>query len=573
MVQPHIRLGVLLVEAGLISEENLRYALEEQRGTKKRLGQLLIEKGFISEEELLQRLVKQFNLEILPPDALDNIEPRPLQLVPETLARHHTILPLQCEGQTLYVATADPVNVEAVNDLQHATGLRIRLRLAPAPLIQKAIDRHYANLVAERGLERILQQDDGLTISTSLANDEGALDLLELKRQVDLPPVVKLVNDILIQAIDDRASDIHIEPYEDRVLVRNRTDGILFDAMRVPAQFHLPVVSRIKILTNMDIAERRLPQDGGFRVTIGGSEYDFRVSTLPTTNGEKVVLRILEREAVTTRYSLESLGFTVPQLAIFEAAIRRPWGMVLMTGPTGSGKSTTLHTALRVIRSPRTNIITIEDPVEYHQPGIQQVQVRPGIGLDFAQVLRSILRQDPDIIMVGEIRDGETAQMALRAALTGHLLFSTLHTNDAVSTIVRLINIGLEPHLVGAALVLAAAQRLVRKLCLSCKEPYAPTPAEQALFDFLPAPPTTLYRGAGCDACHNTGYKGRIAVYELFPITPQVRQMINDRADLAVLRQQAAEAGLDSLRRSGLRKAVEHITSVEEVLATCIAEE
>src|SRR5712691_2608173 len=573
MVQPHIRLGDLLVEVGRLTEENLRYVLEEQRSTKRRLGQLLIDKGFLSEEELLQTLARQFNLEVLAPDALDEIEPQPLRLVSETLARHHTVLPLQCEGQTLYVATADPLNVVAANDLQHATGLRIRFKLALSPLIQKAIERHYAGLQVVQGFERIIQQDDALTISTTTGGEEGKDDLLELKRQVDLPPVVRLVNDMLIQAIDERASDIHIEPYEDRSLIRNRIDGILFDMIRVPAQFHLPVVSRIKILATLDIAERRLPQDGSFRVTIGGSEYDFRVSTLPTTNGEKVVLRILEKEAVTTRYSLESLGFSVPQLALFEAAIRRPWGMILMTGPTGSGKSTTLHTALRVIRSPRTNIITIEDPVEYHQPGIQQVQVRPGIGLDFAQVLRAILRQDPDIIMVGEIRDAETAQMAVRAALTGHLLFSTLHTNDAVSTIVRLINIGLEPHLVGAALVLAAAQRLVRKLCVKCKEPYAPTPAEQAHFDFLPAPPTTLYRATGCAACRNTGYAGRIAVYELFPITPPVRQMINDRADPGMLRLRAAEAGMDSLRRSGLRKAVEHITTLEEVLTTCIAEE
>jgi len=573
MVQQHIRLGDLLVEGGLLTEENRRHVLEMQRGTKKRMGQLLIDKGFLSEEELLQGLARQFNLEVLKPDALDDIEPRLLKLVPETLARHHTVLPLQFAGQTLDVATADPLNVVAVNDLQHATGLRIRFGLAPMTRIQKAIDRHYANLLAERHLERVVQKDDALTISTTTASEDGTFDLLELKRQVDLPPVVRLVNDMLIQAIDERASDIHIEPYEERTLIRNRIDGILFDTIRVPAQFHLPVVSRIKILANLDIAERRLPQDGGFRVTIGGREYDFRVSTLPTVNGEKVVLRILEKEAVTTRYTMESLGFSPQQLEVFEAAIHRPWGMILMTGPTGSGKSTTLHTALRVIRSPRTNIITIEDPVEYHQPGIQQVQVRSAIGLDFAQVLRSILRQDPDIIMVGEIRDGETAQMAVRAALTGHLLFSTLHTNDAVSTIVRLINIGLEPHLVGAALVLAAAQRLVRKLCVKCKEPYTPTPAEQDHFDFLPAPPTTLYRGTGCAACRNTGYAGRIAVYELFPITPQVRQMIYDQADLEVLRRHEVESGMDSLRRSGLRKVADHITTLEEVLTTCIAEE
>jgi type IV pilus assembly protein PilB len=573
MVQPHIRLGDLLVELGRLTEENLHYVLEEQRSTKRRLGQLLIDKGFLSEEELLQVLARQFKLELLPPEAMDSIEPRPLKLVSETLARHHTVLPLQCEGQTLYVATADPLNVVAANDLQHATGLRIRFRLAPSPLIQKAIERHYAGLQVVQGFERVIQQDDGLTISTTTGGEDGKDDLLELKRQVDLPPVIRLVNDMLIQAIDERASDIHIEPYEDRVQIRNRIDGILFDAIRVPAQFHLPVVSRIKILANMDIAERRLPQDGGFRVTVGGREFDFRVSTLPTTGGEKVVLRILEKEAVTTRYTMESLGFMPQQLPIFQDAIRRPWGMILMTGPTGSGKSTTLHTALRVIRSPRTNIITIEDPVEYHQPGIQQVQVRPAIGLDFAQALRSILRQDPDIIMVGEIRDAETAQMAVRAALTGHLLFSTLHTNDAVSTIVRLINIGLEPHLVGAALTLAAAQRLVRKLCVKCKEPYTPTAVEQAHFDFLPAPPTTLYRGAGCSACRNTGYMGRSAVYELFPITAQVRQMIYDRADLETLRRHAAEAGMDSLRRSGLRKVADHITTLEEVLTTCIAEE
>jgi type IV pilus assembly protein PilB len=571
-MQQHLRLGDLLVGMGLLSEEHLRNVLAAQRNTKRRMGQLLIDMGVLSEEELLQGLSRQFGLEVLEPDALDEIEPQILRQVPDTLARSHTVLPLRCEGQKLYVATADPLNVVTVNDLQHATGLRIRFRLASSAMIRKAIDRHYANLSADRQLERIVQKDDAITISTTTA-EESMVDLLELKRQVDLPPVVRLVNDMLIQAIDERASDIHIEPYEDRVLIRNRIDGILFDTTRVPAQFHLPVVSRIKILANMDIAERRLPQDGGFHVTVGGTEYDFRVSTLPTTNGEKVVLRLLEKAGVTTRYTLESLGFEPSQREVFEAAIRRPWGMILLTGPTGSGKSTTLHSALRVIRSPRTNIITIEDPVEYHQPGIQQVQVKPAIGLDFAQALRSILRQDPDIIMVGEIRDHETAQMAVRAALTGHLLFSTLHTNDAVSTIVRLVNIGLESHLVGAALTLAAAQRLVRKICVKCKEPYTPTPSEQAHFDFLPAPPTTLYRGKGCAACRNTGYSGRMAIYELFPITPQVRQMINDRADLEMLRRHAAETSMDSLRRSGLRKAAAHITTLEEVLTTCIAEE
>ena len=283
-------------------------------------------------------------------------------------------------------------------------------------------------------------------------------------------------------------------------------------------------------------------------------------------------MRLLEKEGITTHYSLESLGFEPEQLKIFEPIIRRPWGMILMTGPTGSGKSTTLHSAITALRSPRTNIIAVEDPVEYHNPGIQQVQVRPMIGFDFAQALRAILRQDPDIIMVGEIRDLETAQMAVRAALTGHLLFSTLHTNDAVSTVMRLINIGIEPHLVSAALTLAAAQRLVRKICLRCREPYDPAPSEQAVFDFLPAPPKILYQGKGCTACRNTGYSGRVAVYELFPITQRVRYIINEQARLEELRRCAAEEGMEALRRSGLRKAAAGITTVEEIFATCIEE-
>lgn len=573
MIQPHVRLGDMLIALGLLTEEKLRQALEEQRKTKKRIGQLLVDMGFLSEEKMLQVLSQQFQIELLQPHDLDEIAPRVIQCVSEVLARTQVVIPLAIEGRTLVVATADPLNVVALNDLRHATGLQIRFKLAPWKLIEQAIGRHYAKVSEDQSFEKFLQQDESITIDAVAEQEESTVDLRELRQQVDLAPVVRLVNHILAQAIDDRVSDIHIEPYEDKTLVRNRIDGILFDVAQVPPQLHLPVVSRVKILSNMDIAERRLPQDGGFRVKAGGAEYDFRVSTLPTINGEKVVLRLLEKEGVTTHYSLESLGFEPAQLKIFETIIRRPWGMVLLTGPTGSGKSTTLHTAIKAIRSPRTNIITVEDPVEYHNPGIQQVQVRPRIGLDFAQALRSILRQDPDIIMVGEIRDVETAQMAIRAALTGHLLFSTLHTNDAVSTVMRLMNIGIEAHLVSAALTLAAAQRLVRKVCLRCKEPHDPAPSELALFDFLPAPPKTLYMGKGCTACRNTGYSGRLAVYELFPITQRVRNIINERADLEELRRCAAEEGMDSLRRSGLRKAAAGITTVEEVLATCVEEE
>ena len=572
MAQQYVRLGDMLVALGLLTEEKLRQVLEEQPKTRKRIGQLLVDMGLLSEEKILQTLSQQFNLEILAPHDLEEIAPQIIKRVPEALARNQAVVPLAIEGQTLHVATADPLNVVALNDLHYATGLQIQFKLAPMQLIQQALDRCYAKAAEDQSLESLLQQNDRITIDTAAEPEESTVDLRELRQQVDLAPIVRLANRLLTQAIDDHASDIHIEPYEDRTLVRNRIDGVLFDVVQVPFQLHLPLVSRVKILANMDIAERRLPQDGSFRVKDGALEYDFRVSTLPTINGEKVVLRLLGRGGGTTHYNLESLGFEPQQLAVFEPIIRRPWGMVLMTGPTGSGKSTTLHTAITALRSSRTNIIAVEDPVEYHNPGIQQVQVRPTIGLDFAQALRSILRQDPDIIMVGEIRDLETAQMAVRAALTGHLLFSTLHTNDSVSTVMRLINIGIEPHLVSAALTLAAAQRLVRKICIRCREPYDPAPSERALFDFLPAPPKTLYQGKGCSACRNTGYSGRVAVYELFPITQRVRYMINEGAKLEELRGCAAEEGMEALRRSGLRKVAAGITTVEEIFATCVEE-
>lgn len=573
MAQQHVRLGDLLVKEGLLTEENLPKVLEEQRKSRQRIGQVLIKMGLISEVVLLQVLSRQFNLEMLGPEGLEEVAVEVLKLVPESLAKNQGVIPIQREGQVLYVATSDPLNVVAMDDLRTATRLQVHFKLAPSESIQKAIAKHYAKLTPELGLDDILQKDDGIQISTVTVQEEGVMDLRELKQQIDLPPVVKLINHLLNQAIHDRASDIHIEPYDTATKVRFRIDGVLFEYTQVPFQLHLAVVSRIKILANMDIAERRVPQDGGFHVTAGGAEYDFRVSTLPTIHGEKVVMRVLEKEGVTTHYTLESLGFEPEQLEVFKTVIRRPWGMILMTGPTGSGKSTTLHTALKIIRSPRTNIVTVEDPVEYRQPGIQQVQVKPTLGFDFASALRSILRQDPDIIMVGEIRDVETAQMAVRAALTGHLLFSTLHTNDAVSTLIRLINIGLEPHLVASALTLSAAQRLVRKLCLKCKESYEPLPSELELLSFLPKPPSTLYRGKGCPACRNTGYLGRLAVYELFPMTSQVRQMLNGGINLETLRKYADENGMDSLRRSGLKKAAAGITTIEEVLTTCVSEE
>jgi len=570
IVERQMKLGELLMHEGVITQKQLEDALADQQQTRRRIGRILIDMGVISEEKLTEALARQFGLEVLSTDAFDVISPQVVNLIPDRLAMNYCVIPIGREDGALDVATADPLNVVAQGDLAQVTGLNINFKLAPLNIIQEAIDRYYTHSI-DRGLQEMALGDVPISI-TSEVPTEDAVDLRELKQQADLPPVVKLINYLLSQAITEAASDIHIEPYEENTKVRFRIDGILHDSTQVSRQLHLAVVSRIKILSNLDIAERRIPQDGGFKVTLGGLEYDFRVSTLPTIYGEKVVLRVLAKEGVTSLHTLESLGFEPEQLEIFKQAISRPWGMILMTGPTGSGKSTTLHTALKIIRSPRTNIVTVEDPVEYHQPGIQQVQVKPLIGLDFAQTLRSILRQDPDIIMVGEIRDLDTAQMAVRAAMTGHLVFSTLHTNDAISTFVRLVNIGIEPHLVAACVTMVAAQRLVRKICLKCKEPYTPPPSEQAFFDFMPGPPEILYRSKACPSCRNTGYSGRIAVYEIFALTPKVRQAITEGANLEVIRGLAAESGTGSLRQSGLKKAAAGMTTVEEVLATCMEE-
>jgi type IV pilus assembly protein PilB len=391
------------------------------------------------------------------------------------------------------------------------------------------------------------------------------VDIKQLQSQADDPPVVRVVNYVLGRAALDGASDIHVEPHDDRTRVRYRIDGLLFDLLEIPRQLHLAVVSRMKIISRLDIAERRLPQDGSFSSRIHGLEFDFRVSTLPTLYGEKVVLRLLEKAAVVERYSIENLGFEAEQLELFLKGVRRPWGMVLITGPTGSGKSTTLHTALKLIKSPRKNIVTVEDPVEYRQPGIQQVQVKSEIGFDFARALRSILRQDPDIIMVGEIRDQETAQIAVKAALTGHLVLTTLHTNDAVSTLIRLVNIGVEPFLVASAVNVAAAQRLVRKICKDCKESYKPSADELALFAPDPGP-EVLYRGRGCKSCRNVGYAGRMALYEVFAIDSEVRRMLIDGADGDKIQRYAMGSGMVTLRKCGFRQAARGLTSLEEVL-------
>ena len=561
-------LGQMLVNDKILSTEQLNQALERQRKTRERLGQILIDMKLIDEDILLKYLGAQFRKDPITRQDLAALDPDVVKLVSEEVARQYGVIAAERSGRRLIVATADPLNVMARDDLRRATGLEVDFRIGPASAIQEAIEKTYrkvSQVVTSEGLDDALKVDLGLNIGPVASAAEGVVDIKQLQTQADDPPVVRVVNYLLGRAALDGASDIHVEPHDDRTRVRYRIDGLLFDLLEIPRQLHLAVVSRIKIISRLDIAERRLPQDGSFSSRIHGQEFDFRVSTLPTLYGEKVVLRLLEKAAVVERYSIENLGFEQEQLEVFLKGVRRPWGMVLITGPTGSGKSTTLHTALKFIKSPRKNVVTVEDPVEYRQPGIQQVQVKSEIGFDFARSLRSILRQDPDIIMVGEIRDQETAQIAVKAALTGHLVLSTLHTNDAVSTLIRLVNIGVEPFLVASAVNVAAAQRLVRKICKDCKEPYRPSADELALFAPDPGP-EVLYRGRGCKSCRNVGYAGRMALYEVFAVDSEVRRMLIDGADGDKIQRYAMGSGMVTLRKCGFRQAARGLTSLEEVL-------
>jgi len=567
-------LGQMLVNEKVVTPDQLNQALERQRKTRERLGQILIDMKLIDEDMLLKYLGAQFRKEPITRQDLASLDTAVVRLVPEEVARQYGVIAAQRSGRRLVVATADPLNVMALDDLRRATGLDVDFRIGPASAIQDAIEKCYRKAPEPpptgEGLDDALKVDLGLSVEpTATTSSESTVDIRQLQSQIDDPRVVRVVNYVLGRAARDGASDIHVEPHDERTRVRYRIDGLLFDLLEIPHQLHLAVVSRLKIIALLDIAERRLPQDGSFVSRVHGQELDVRVSTLPTIHGEKVVLRLIEKAAVVERYNIESLGFEKEQLDIFLKGIRRPWGMVLVTGPTGSGTSTTLHTAVKFIKSPRKNVITVEDPVEYRQPGIQQVEVKSEIGLDFARSLRSILRQDPDIIMVGEIRDHGTAEIAVKAALTGHLVLSALHANDAVSTLVRLTNIGVEPFLVASAVNVAAAQRLVRRICKDCKESYRPSADELALFAPDPGP-EVLYRGRGCRSCRNVGYAGRMALYEVLAVDSEVRRMLIDGADGDKIQRYAVESGMITLRQSGFRQAARGSTTLEEVLTVAM---
>jgi type IV pilus assembly protein PilB len=565
------RLGDLLVADGLLTPEQLRKALAEQKGSTDKLGSILIRLGFINEEQLIGFLSRQYGVPSITLSQLE-VDTEVLKLVPPAIAKKYEVLPVRRMGNSLALAMADPTNVFALDDISFMTNLQVLPLVASQSAIKKAIDRHYESKT--EAIASVMQD-----MSTDLSNvevvegdEEGAkVDVFELKESADEAPVVKLVNMVLVDAIQKGASDIHFESYEKVFRIRFRIDGVLHEMLAPPKRLEAAILSRIKIMSNLDIAERRLPQDGRIKLRYSTREIDFRVSTLPTIFGEKAVLRILDKEAL--QLDLTKLGFDDWSLEKFNAAIHQPYGMVLITGPTGSGKTTTLYSAIHTINSPEHNIMTAEDPVEYNLKGVNQVQINEGVGRTFAAALRSFLRQDPDVILVGETRDLETAQISIRAALTGHLVFSTLHTNDCPSTIARLLDMGIQPFLVASSLLLILAQRLGRKICKACKEPYEGD--EQTLVPYGHVPTgkgkVTFSKGKGCPTCNFTGMKGRVAIYEVMPISEELRDAILRNAPTAELRELAQSQGMKTLRQNGLLKVLEGTTTVEEVLRVTLS--
>jgi type IV pilus assembly protein PilB len=570
MSSPRAKLGDLLVLSGLITPEQLERALDIQKKAHgESLGAVLLSQEAITEADLVRVLSKQLSIPyatrekgLLSPAREQGLE----RLVPEEIARRYGVLPLSRHLNSLTIALTDPMDLIVLDNLRKVTGCQINPIIAPRSDIAQGISELYGEGgMLREAVAASYQESEALSIEGHV---EEELSLDDLVSSAEKPPVVKLTDLLIRQAIKQRASDIHIEPLLHAISVRYRIDGVLHEVPPPEGRMLLPLVSRIKILSKMDIAEKRLPQDGSFRATIENRLIDFRVSTIPTLHGEKVVLRILDRSAVAL--DLETLGFEPEELELFRSVIRRPYGMILLTGPTGSGKTTTLYAALNEIKSIEKNIVTIEDPVEYQIPGINQVQVKPAIGLTFASGLRAFLRQDPNVILVGETRDLETAQICVRAALTGHVVFSTLHTNDAPTAISRLIDIGVEPYFVTASLQMVVAQRLVRLLCQKCREPYAPDPLR--LPKGLTVPPgAKLYRAVGCEACANTGYMGRGAIYEIMTMTEDLGRLCMDRATMHEIRRMANASGMTTLDQSGFKKVLAGVTTVEEILRVTMA--
>ncbi len=565
------KLGDLLVEAGLITKEQLQEALEVQKKDNERLGTILVKLGYLTEEEITSFLSKQYGIPAVNLEHFE-ISEDVIKRIPSDIARKYMLIPITRTGSTLTVAMADPTNIYALDDIKFLTGLNVEPVVASELSIKKAIDKYYGSetQIELRKVVEDLEGDFAEDADLEVVEDEEEIDLESLVASVEEAPVVKFVNMMLMDAVKKGASDIHVEPYEKYYRVRFRIDGVLHEVMKPPLSMKDAITSRIKIMSKLDIAEKRLPQDGRIKLKMKlegqRKELDFRVSVLPTLFGEKIVMRILDPEKL--MLDMTKLGFEQESLDKFTEAIKKPYGMVLVTGPTGSGKTNTLYSAISQLNTPDTNIMTAEDPVEFNLPGINQVNVRDEIGLTFAAALRSFLRQDPNIILVGEIRDFETAEIAIKAALTGHLVLSTLHTNDAPSTISRLMNMGIEPFLVATSVNLICAQRLVRRVCKNCKEEVK-VPKKTLLdigFREDELKGLKIYKGKGCDVCNGTGYKGRVGLYEVMEVTDTIKDLILSGATALDLREQAIKEGMITLRRSGLIKIKNGITSIEEVL-------
>ncbi|NUO18731.1 Flp pilus assembly complex ATPase component TadA [bacterium] len=563
------KLGEILVRLGHITSQQLNDGLTRQKETRKKIGETLVSLGHCSEENVYAALAKQWGFEYIPAETLTAKNPNALAVVPEGFAKEHLVIPLGLTDSTIIVAMADPDDIVAVDNLEKLSGKRVDAKLASPLAILNAIENSYEKIRKAGEVTEAI--GDLQFFATSDEDDESLVDMSKTAAAEDAP-VVKLVNLMLQDAIKSRATDIHIEPQEESLIVRFRVDGVLAEVMRPPKASHAGIVSRIKILSKLNIAEKRLPQDGRFTVRTAEKEIDMRVSILPLVTGEKIVMRLLDKSAFA--FSLATLGFVEEDGKIFRRWIRQPYGMVIISGPTGAGKSTTLFAALNEIKSVEDNITTVEDPVEYHVPGVNQVQTKAKIGLTFAAALRSILRQDPDKLLIGEIRDEETADIAVKFALTGHLVFSTVHANDAPSTITRLLDIGVPPFLCGSVLNLVMAQRLVRRICQHCKVEYEPDEAEmQALLidkDFLKG--RKFWRGRGCAQCRNTGYHGRTGIFEILEMRRNIRSLVFDNANQDEIRNAALANGMVTLRDAAFKKIFAGVTTSHELLRVTVQE-
>lgn len=561
------RINKKLLESGIIDQDKLDKAVQFQKERGGKLSQILIDLGYIKQRDMLVALSQDLNIPLITLSKY-NIDPTIIELVPREIARHYQLIPLSKMGPTITIAAADPLNIFALDDIKSLTGFDVRMVLASTDEISSAIEQHYGRHT-HKEIETVIKGMEEPEVVTTVGEEEetSTQDLIRLTQDV---PIVKLTNMILSEAVNLKASDILIEPLENETRVRYRIDGILQSARKFPKTMHEAIISRIKIMSELNIAERRLPQDGRFKLKFKNRRVDYRVSILPTSYGEKAGLRILDKAQVSL--DVEKLGFSGRPLEAIKKCAIRPHGMILICGPTGSGKTTTLYSILKFIDTPEKNFITVEDPIEFDLKGINQVNVRPEIGLTFAATLRSMLRQDPDIIMVGEIRDLETLDISIKAALTGHLLLSTLHTNTAPGAITRMMNMGQEPFLISSSVIMIAAQRLVRSICTRCKEPYEIDGALKESLETGGRNISTFYKGKGCRACFGSGYKGRVGIVEVMILDPNIKRLIMDKATENDIKEQAVAAGMITLREDGVMKAAEGFTTLEEVMKVTVSD-